>query len=116
MCKIDKISKATTCIILDKNDFGKTKLSIISELLRKNTSIKKVAFDLENVEILGNNFFDFLVELSFYKEISIYNLDAGNLSLFYLMQHNRDVSLFINKNDFVNNKNSLVKREFALCF
>ena len=83
--------------------------------MKKNTTIKKVAFDLENVDELGNNFFDFLMELSSHKDISIYNLDAGNLSLFYLMQYNHDVSLFINKTDFINNKNSLVKREFALC-
>ncbi len=108
-------SAQTLTLKLSSDDLCIEKLSQLEDILYANPCIQKLGFNLSQIKVLGNEFFEWLGQIAKYKDISVYSLDAENMVLFYLMDYSKFVSLFLNEKDFLRNKHILVKRRLRIC-
>ncbi len=97
---------------IEADDFKHQYFAGLYSTLAQEKSVDKVGFNIEFSQNLPNFFFDFLHKLAKIKQVSIFNASPANLALFNIMNYSFSISLFRNKNDFINNKNSIVRRKF----
>ena len=112
---IVKKQKNTLFLKLCNKDLSEQALNSICTDLSKRKHCKELGIDLGSVTVFKNEFFEFLNKIGKTFKISVYNVSSDNLTLFYLMNYNRFVNLFDNLDDYMNNKNQLVKRSFFVC-
>jgi len=87
----------------------------IRDYFRLHKKRKRIAFNLHNVEVKSHNFFEFLKSFSEKQKISVFNIASDLFILFNLMKYNAYVDFFNREDDFLNNKFSLVSRNFRIC-
>ncbi len=105
----------TLTLKLTAKDLMKNNLRQLKAKLLSQAQIQRLGFDLACIKNVGNEFLDCISQISKYKNVSVYNMDTENQILFYLMECDKHVSLFLNKKDFILNKNMMVRRIFSIC-
>ena len=80
-----------------------------------NTPLKKIGIDVSKIERLENVFIEKLCLIAKQKNLSLYNLNVQDMAVFFLLKCNRFITLFLNEQDFLSNKNPIVKRAFSIC-
>ena len=101
-------------INLKSSDMTEGRTCLLHEKLLQSP-LKKIGFDFSKIESFETAFFEKLCLLSKKKDIAIYNMSIQNIALFFLFKCNKFISLFLNEQDFIANKNPMIKREFFIC-
>ena len=115
MSRLLNLSKDCFVLSLEETDLIEENLLSIFNSLKNDFTSKKILLDLSKTKVLHNYFFNHLKDLSDSLDVSVCNVNVENLTLFYLMNYNHIVDLFMCREDFMDNKKQLVKRDFVLC-
>jgi len=83
-------------------------------LSKSGLSEKPIALDLKEVESVTEDFFTFIKNFSEATKITLLNIPSELFALLNLRRYDKNVKMFNNNLDFVQDKNELVNRKFHL--
>ena len=89
-------SLANLAIILNKIDLDK----------------KSVALDLQEVESVTEDFFTFIKNFSETTKLTLLNIPSELFALLNLRRYDKNVKMFNNNLDYIQDKNELINRKF----
>ena len=98
----------------EKKDLNVIDIGRLCRSLRISAKTNRVGLNLNELKHLSNSFLNFLKELAKSKQVAIFNVSSSNIALLNITKYNRFVSIFMNKIDFLENKNPLVIRKFSI--
>lgn len=76
---------------------------------------KRLGIDLKNVVFITLDFFKMLKFLSKTSEISLFNVSSEIITLLFLTNYNRYVSIYADYEDFRDTKREIVNRRLKIC-
>ena len=115
MNKFTLMEPEKSCIIdIESNVLS---LDVILQLENKINILPKdysIALNMEKVNAITNDFFNFINKMSKTRTLSISNLTSDVFVLFNLTNTDKIVKIFLNSFDFTNNKRVLINRHLQL--
>lgn len=100
---------------LSKEVIDEVCLAEIKDYFYEHKKRKRIALNLRDVEVKTHNFFEFLKDFSVKQKISVFNINSELFILFNLMKYNEYVDFYNREDDFLQNRYSLVNRNFKIC-
>lgn len=91
-------SLANLAILLDKMDMNKN----------------SIALDLKEVETVTEDFFTFIKNFSETTKLTLLNIPSELFAMLNLRRYDKNVRMFNNNLDFIQDKNELVNRKFKI--
>ncbi len=99
---------------IEKNVVSQSELEKIKRIFKNKSARKRIGLNLQNVSFLDYDFIHFLKEASLKHKISIFNANTDVYLFLFISQADKYVNIYIDCNDFISDKNSVVYRRFKL--
>ncbi len=96
----------------DLNFKSLANLAILMDKMDLNT--KPVALDLKEVESVTEDFFTFIKNFSETTKLTLLNIPSELFALLNLKRYDKNVRMFNNNLDFIEDKHELVNRRFHI--
>ena len=74
----------------------------------------KIAFDMQCVNEIKEDFLNFLKKQSFLKKISLVNLNSDIMTILNIKNYDKFVYIYADENDFKQNSRTIVNRNFKV--
>lgn len=86
----------------------------IKNLFTKKDSRQRIGIDLKQVNYINDDFIALLKEISNKEKTAVFNLNNDIYLLFFVLNADKYVEIYLDERDFLSQKNLLVYRRFKL--
>lgn len=95
------------------NNLNKTTTKKLFLKIKKYSSFR-IGLDLSDVSDCTEDFIKYLLTYSQKQNIGIFNISSDIFALLISLNMDKFVKIFVNQDDFINNNNQLVNRNFRI--
>lgn len=107
---VDKI-----CIVdIAGTKISESNLKKLKKILAQRVSLMRIGINLKGVISVNHDFLDFLRESSFKQRLSLFNACNDVYLLLFVSQTDKYVDIYLDENDFINNKRLIIYRRLKL--
>lgn len=112
--KIKDVDNNLCIVELHQNELSDADLCKFKDVMHKNSSDFRFAFDLKNLKTVSFEFLNQIKSIDCTKKMSLFSVNNDILLLIYILKMERDFDIYISEQDCIQSRIQIVRRRLKV--